>query len=284
MNEIKGLTTMAVLADLTLSKWEGTKVDKETNREIMKTKDADESRGRFSKKLMTEVAPLAYIQRAMYSEYEKLTAVWEKGKKILPVINIDKLEKIEREYVQKLEDALEAFRPHYDEYVNVNAKRELGKLWNKDDYLSFEEFKSKWRIRLEFFPIPESGHFVIDANKRLMNEVKGRLDEAIKERYEGIVSDLWNKLYKTTKKLVERLETDTIRFREDREVMESLREMIDILPTLNMTNDKELTDMIDVLKKKIAPIKDTDLRKDPVKTKTAKEVKKLLDKMADYVA
>lgn len=272
-----------LLADLTVSTWNSDKVDKDVGREVMKAKKAKATRGRFVKKLLTETDGIEGIQRRMKKTYRYYTAPWAAGLRIMPISAKEKLEKALAEAIKEQEEALEALRPNYSDAVYVVAKEDLGDLWKESDYLTFEEFKRRYRITLDYFPIPLAGHIVIEANKKTIDEVKANMASAITDRYGNITGDLWKRLYKIVSRIVERLTADRMRFLEDKQVMDDLRDLISLLPLLNLTKDKNLNNTIDEVKVKIADVSDTDLRDDKKKDKVAKEAQKLLTEMDKYI-
>ena len=65
--------------------------------------------------------------------------------------------------------------------------------------------------------------------------------------------------------------------------MDSVRELVDLLPSLNLFDDPNINKMIDDLKATLYEVTDEDLKKEDKRKKILNNTKAMLDKMADYV-
>jgi hypothetical protein len=281
--KMKKLSEVALLADVTISKWSGSISDQQTTNEILDKKNAQRDRGRFIKKLLMDVGPLKAITNKLYHEYKMKSTAWEDGRRLLPVEHFDSITKLHRDCCDELEKALEEFGKNYPGYKE-KAKEELGELYNETEFPSFEDFKKKWRIRIDFFPIPESKHFIIKAEKNLINEMKKNFDEAINNKQMVAIKEIKERVLETVGKIIERLSDKNMKFsRQGKEVMDSVRELVDLLPSLNLFDDPNINKMIDDLKTNLYPITDEDLKKKDKRKKILTTTKQMLDKMADYI-
>lgn len=281
----KRLAEKALLADLTISSWNGSITDKKTTNEILDNKSANRDRGRFTKKLFMDITPLKTITRRMYHEYRSKTAAWEEGRRLLPVEFFEYLTKLHRDCSDELETALEEFGKNYDQYKE-EAKKSitgLGDLYNEEEFPTFDEFKRKWKIRLDFFPIPEKNHFILKAEKNLIDEMKSSFEQSMSSKEDVAVQELKDRVFESIGKIVERLSDKKIHFsKKGKEIMNPIRELVDVLPTLNLFDDKNIAKMIDDLKKNLYEVTDEDLKQDKKRKAILKNTKELLEKMADY--
>ena len=71
--------------------------------------------------------------------------------------------------------------------------------------------------------------------------------------------------------------------RQGKEVMDSVRELVDLLPSLNLFDDPDINKMIDDLKTNLYEVTDEDLKKKDKRKKILTTTKEMLDKMADYI-
>ncbi|HOT05536.1 MAG TPA: hypothetical protein PK171_04785, partial [Atribacter sp.] len=145
---MKKLSEIALLADLTISAWSGSIADKKTTDEILDKKNARRDRGRFVKNLLMDTKSLKTITNKMYHEYKMKSTAWEDGRRLLPVEFFDSITKLHRDCSDELEKALDEFGKSYPEYKE-KAKEELGDLYDETEFPSFDEFKRKWKIRLD---------------------------------------------------------------------------------------------------------------------------------------
>ncbi|HQJ60637.1 MAG TPA: hypothetical protein PKV35_06540 [bacterium] len=279
---MKKLSEIALLADLTISAWSGSIADKKTTDEILDKKNARRDRGRFVKNLLMDTKSLKTITNKMYHEYKMKSTAWEDGRRLLPVEFFDSITKLHRDCSDELEKALDEFGKSYPEYKE-KAKEELGDLYDETEFPSFDEFKRKWKIRLDFFPIPESKHFVVKAEKNLINEMKKSFDEAINSKQTIAIGEVKERVFETVNKIVERISDKHMKFsRQGKEVMDSVRELVDLLPSLNLFDDPNINKMIDELKTNLYEVNDEDLKKKDKRKKILDKTKAMLDKMSDY--
>ncbi len=279
---MKRLAEKALLADLTISSWSGSVVDKKVADEIMDNKEASRNRGRFTKQLFMDVKSLKAITNKMYWEYRSKTTAWEEGRRLLPVDFFESLTKLHRDCSDELEVALTEFGKNYDQYKE-EAKVGLGKLYNEEEFPSFNEFKRKWKIRLDFFPIPEKQHFILDAEKSLIKEMQKSFEASINSKESIAIEETKQRVIESVGKIVERLADKKMHFsRQGKEVMNPIRELVDVLPTLNLFNDENITKMIEDLKTNLYEVTDEDLKQDKKRKEVLKNTKAMLDRMADY--
>lgn len=279
---MKRLAEKALLADLTISSWSGSVVDKKTTSELLSAKGANQDRGRFTKKLLMDLSPLKAITNKMYHEYRLKTTAWEEGRRLLPVDFFEELSKLHRDCSDELEVALEKFGHKYETYKS-EARIGLGSLYNEDEFPSFEEFKNKWRIRLEFFPIPEKEHFIIKAENNLIKEMQKAFESSMSSKETLAINEAKERVTEAVGRIIERLSEKNMRFsRKGKDVMGGIRDLVDVLPTLNLFNDPNLTKMINELKSNLVEVTDEDLKQDKKRKEVLKNTKAMLDRMADY--
>jgi len=70
--------------------------------------------------------------------------------------------------------------------------------------------------------------------------------------------------------------------RQGKEVMDSVRELVDILPSLNLFDDPNINKMIADLKATLYEVTDEELKKKDSRKKILDKTKAMLDKMTDY--
>lgn len=281
MVQAKKLGSRAVLADLTISKWLGTVTDREASNELADAKGAERDRVKVVKRLFTNLRGITSVLDTMYNEYKHCTAAWEEGRRLLAVDKFEHLTKIERECSDKLEKALDEAKDRWADMLN-EAKEGLVGLNREDQFITFSEFRSKFRIKLNFFPIPEKGHFIVESEKKLVDEMTRNFDEAIKEKQLLATDDVKSRIAKAVKELVERLSGENMKFSFSHEVMDSIRSMVEMLPSLNLFDDPEINEMIEELKVNLCEVTDRDLKHKGKKRVILGKAKAMLDKMAAY--
>lgn len=260
----------------------GSIADKKTTDEILEKKKAKKDRGSFRKKLFVDVKSLKAVTNKMYHEYKMKTTAWEEGKRLMPVQFFEEITKLHRDCSDELEQALIEFSKNYESFKE-QAKNELAELYDENEFPTFGEFKRKWKIRLDFFPIPESNHFILKAEKNLLNEMKKSFEDAINNKQLVAIEETKSRIFETINKIIERLSDKNMKFsRQGKEVMDTVRELVDLLPVLNLFDDANIIKMIQDLKESLYEVTDEDLKNKTKRKKVLTETKKLLDKMSDY--
>lgn len=126
----------------------------------------------------------------------------------------------------------------------AQAMVRLGAAFNRDDYPTAEAVKSKFRLEVEVEPLPSAGDLRLDLTRewsdRLVSETKQR--EA--ERTLRAVRSVAERVMETAGHLSQRLSKydpnnpNAAPFRDS--TVEAVKELADILPLLNITNDPAL--------------------------------------------
>lgn len=281
--KVKKLSEQAVLADLDLSEWSGSVYDKGVADEILDAKDAAHNRGQFSKKIFLSTKNLTSIINEVRDKYTTKTTAWERGKRLLPIAHWEPLMELIRDCNDKLEKVLEEdYRMNWESYKE-QTKKDLGQLYNESQYPTYEQFKKKWGIRIDVQPLPESGHFVINCESKMLDVIQKNFESNMGAKEQAAIADMKSRIIITVQRIVERLEGKRIHFSsQGKEVMDVVRELVDLLPTLNVFNDSSIDAMVDELKKNLCGITDDDLKEQSSKEKILADTKKMLDKMAEY--
>lgn len=242
--ESVGIHTSAMLVELSISTWTARKLDKRVSQEIDADKGAKARAGNYNKNLMAGTQLLDGIIKYaanVRAWHNKQTLPWsDSGLRLLPMASfIDykaRLGVFEAEH-NKL---VETFLLEYPNLVSAAAFT-LGTLFNREDYPVLEKVKEKFGFRYFFSPVPMSGDFRVDTHEAALRELHMQYENEFDRRLQGAMKEAWTRLYECLDHMRERLTDDGDKSKIIRDsVVANARELIEILPRLNVTNDPKL--------------------------------------------
>ena len=152
------LNEKAILVHLICHSMNFSKKDKEVTEETTINKKASANAARVYKSLISKTAlkPIQKAINAAKTYHDKVTLpYYDRGARLLP-------SSMYFEYCQKIRGlqndikvAVDTFVNKYDEHVH-NAQKELGDMFDWNDYPDISQVKNKFGIDLQMFPVPDS--------------------------------------------------------------------------------------------------------------------------------
>lgn len=288
------LEERALLVKLSISQWSARKTDNEVSREVMVSKNANNDRGTFRKVLISREA-LKKIQKvtsAARASHNTLTLPWnDDGSRIITTEGYQHYSKVMRDYRTAMQNAVDEFLEGYDELV-TQAKTDLGKLFNKEDYPGVEDVKRKFAFDVEPTSIPVSRDFRAKVSNAEAKAIAKDIEARTKARLDNAVKDVWQRVQELTERMFTKLNDYQPRvglhgaegtFRDS--LVENIRDLAKIMPSLNINNDPEMTKIHNELVAHLCTLDAEDLRQDDkARRQTAKKAKSIYDKVSKYLA
>lgn len=249
---MSSLRNNTILYTLSIGVWTARKLDKVATKEVSDAHATSAKAGRYNKHLLPEAAELEAIQ-AFAGEtrnwFYARTLPWgDNGYRIGRAdAHMEFLQEVgerQRQFatlVQAFVDAYPALRE--------SARFELNTLFNDDEYPPPGAVAGKFRFDVGYDVVPAKDDFrILDG---VPQEEVDRLVETAGTRAETqfaeALKDAYRRLYEATKRIAEKLavppgEAGSV-FRDS--MMENLRELLDLLPALNITGDAGLAQLAD---------------------------------------
>jgi hypothetical protein len=202
------------------------------------------------------------------------------GTQMLPSANYLSFMTDFRKQKAEWEYAVALFIDHYDDMKTI-AKRVLGSLYSEADYPSEQEIIHKFKMDMAVFPVP-STDFRVQLSNDELNHIRGDLEARLATAQQAAVRDVWDRLFDKVKHIADKLADPKAIFRDS--MVENAKELCELLPRLNFTDDPNLEMMRAEVEAKLighhpeALRNNLDLRHD-----TASEAKAIMDKMAVYM-
>ena len=199
-----------------------------------------------------------------------------------------KLQKAWKAGVNRLDDAAENYFSDYPALM-AQAESQLGSLYDATQYPSIEELRRAYKVRLDIWPLPESGHFVADLSDEAVREAKAGIEQTYKESLESSFKLMADKSEKLVTSFIEKLESHGRDektgkmagiFRDT--LISNISDQASLIRDLNFTNEAGIETMA-VHLDRLAKVTGESLRDDPaLRASKVTEAKSLLAKLDSF--
>ncbi len=285
------LTRDAMLVGLRISAWSGRLYDRQASDHVAAHHDASSSAGRYTKRLLPRAA-LAALNATMNEtriQHYAQSLPWDdKGSRLLTVANYQRYTEVMDSLRERLVRQRARFIEDYDDYME-QARLDLGKLFRIGEYPSKEDLREKFSIRYRITPVPDADHFIARLASDDTERVKRDIESHIEEQLHDAVGDLYRRLAEAVERVSERLEEDDsgkpLVFRDT--MIANIRELVDVVPRLNIFGDQRLARLCEQVKDRIAGVEPDSLRPSRtfdavVRARVKRDADALLEQFAGY--
>jgi hypothetical protein len=187
---IISLATSGILIRAKVKVWTATKQDREVSDEVTASKKAARNAGRFTKQLFADVPELRHLlndRQTWYNFIQRVTYPWDEEWGYLPTPRIPEVMAeidIRRARSQELLEAFVAVMPS----AISNEAFAQGEMFNKDDYPTPDEVRSKFRVIVQTMNIPEGDYRV-----QIAAELADDLQRNYEQQTRDIITDIHTK-------------------------------------------------------------------------------------------
>ena len=234
------LRTRAMLVTLNISVWNPKKSDKAVTLETLIKHGASRDAGAFVKNLLPDGA-IDQVKKAegkLRALFYSKTLPWrDDGIRILPTAMWEDFSSAERAAKAEFYTAVGEFLLNYDNH-RAKAQIALNGMFNPNDYPPVEEVRSRFAVRISWFPLPGSEDFRVDLPEHIKNQLGSEIDNGVSESLSGAKQEMYSRLGKALGSVVDRLKDPDTIFRNS--LITNLRELCDQLPKLNVMGDPEI--------------------------------------------
>lgn len=262
------LRSRAMLVTLNISVWDPKKKDTSATQETLIRHGAAREAGAFIKNLLPEGA-IDRVQKAksaLRALFYKHTLPWrDEGIRILPSAAWEDFANAEREARREFEESIGDFLVNYDAHRN-KARVALNGLFNESDYPPVEVVRSKFGVRISWFPLPDSEDFRVDLPQEIRDQLASEIDNSVQESLKVASNALYDRLGDALGRVVERLDDTDKVFRNT--LITNLRELCVQIPKLNVMGDETILRLVGQAEK-IANLEPDQIRADDTVRQTA---------------
>ena len=290
------VTNNAMLADLTISGWSGTKLDKQVTQDVASQHGASSDAGTYSKRLvakdaLAEIRKIATEARNLHYQY---TLPWaQNGARILPSAVYAKYATEMREIQDRYELAVKNFLAVYDGEIEL-AKTRLGGMFNDADYPGVAEIEGKFSWEINISPIPSASDFRVSMSEEMAKAIRQDIEAKGNKAMQDATRSLFERVARTVSHMAESLEEygevidengKARRINPFRDTLvTNVQDLVDLLPALNNTGDSALTTVTEEIKKRLLASTPDELRTFPLLRKeVAQNARKVLEDMEGYI-
>ena len=210
------------------------------------------------------------------------TLPWShKGELLLSTDLYEKIMEKEREIKIQFENLVFIFLENYEKY-QIEARSRLNGLYNPADYPCISKIQKKFSWDIDFSPVPAGNDLKVDLAeadiKKISADIESKNDIALK----NAMNSVWQRIFDAVKSLSDKMkETRQVKgedvspiFRDS--IIENIRELVSLLPSLNITNDPALEQARRDLESDLAGV-------DPEILRESKETRKEIAEKADQI-
>lgn len=270
----------ALVVSMSIKRWTGRKVDKSASDGVTEGAGAKRGTARVTKDIIDREAikEIDVVYTRAVRELQSITLPWDDvGSRLVPgarVLQLRlKLEALRTEFFAKVQ----ALARRYGE-LRADAAESLGTLFNEQDYPPAYTIPEKFAFNMHFTPVPTNDIRVAMPDS-LRETIQREMDAAVHQRLEAATAATFQRVHDTIKRLHSITSSEKPRFHDSLE--SDVRELVDVLPDLNLTGDPKLAALADTLRLRFAGLAIDDLRSDEVfRAKVAEDSGSVLDMLS----
>jgi hypothetical protein len=278
------LSTKTMLTTLNISQWSARKLDKRETEAVAIKHGTSDNVARVSKTILPSAVSLEAIHKKT-NDVRKFfydnTLPWQAdGVAILKATHYMKFVEEMGKLIREWEGLVSNFLHEYPT-LRSQAAVAMNGLYNPDDYPDEYDLEKKFQIGIRFMPMPDAGDWRVDIADEEVVKLRDHLEEQTKAGVQEAMKEVWSRLSLIVEHAAEKLSQPDAIFRNS--LVENARKLCEVLPSLNITDDPNLTRMGEELKAKLADADPDLLRTRPTeREKAARDMQDMMSKMAGF--
>ena len=296
-NPMESLGKRALFASLTLKAWTGRKLDKRVSDEAIKAHHAGREAGRFNKSLIARQAfsDIVSIDNEIRSFFYAQTLPWhDNGFRALAARRVIQFDAKMTELEFRRAAAVESLVQNFAAYV-IEAESLLGSMFNADDYPPADSIRGRFVMRwhiCQASELPKSDDDVrVAVGVAERDIIRKHAERSARAALDNMTGETFKRIAEAVARMVDRLGAykpasepgtrPTGVFRDS--LVENVRELVELLPDLNMTGDAKITELTRRMQELGKHDPDA-LRQSPdLRQSTKAAAESILAEVADYI-
>ena len=238
----KPLSDRAMLVALNFSCWLPVRIDRRVTRETAERYGIAQTMGNYRKHCINPNQPSYKAVRqamgSMRTAYYWYTLPWlHNGARILSAPVFQEYSEAIRKHTREVETAINAFIGEWPS-IHVMAKRDLGPIYNANDYPL--DIRERFAVRHVVMPLPDATDFrVTEAlSDQDREKIRSDLTAELSNTYALAMRAPYERLHDAVARIAQRLHDPDGRFTET--LITGLEDLCGVLPGLNLTHDPQL--------------------------------------------
>jgi hypothetical protein len=289
------LSERALLSDLHTSIWGAKSIDREVTDETNQRRGAASNAGRYTKNLIADTFLSEVRQAATRARdtHKTLTLPWgNSGERILSTTAYMTYTEIMRKQRHEFEAAVTRFIANYDEAIE-EAKGRLSTMFDPENYAPIHLVPDKFSFDVEIKSVPEAGDFRATLDQTAVDAITKDIEARTDARLDQAMKDIFFRVHDVVSKMSERLKeykpagettSGKVEGRFHDSLVYNVKELAQLLPTLNITQDQRIDDLSKQLLAELTANSPPLLRDDvKLRQSTAAKADRILRKVSQYM-
>lgn len=267
-----------MLVKLSLSQWSPYRQDREKSEELAKASDTTVDWLRANKTLVSKSAidPITSAFTAIRLFHYGLTLPWtDDGWRVLPTAIYDAYRAGVEERKDKAMGLVYELNRSFPR-LKEEAKGHLNGSYHDEDYPT--NLLDHYGVRMDVQPIPQGDNLRVAVDKDELRRLQKNIESRVQAKMNGAMMDLWERLRKAVDYAAARLSDPKARIYDT--LVTNIKDLVEVLPNLNITGDPELDRMASDVKEQLTSFRPDALRRSAVaRAKVAAKAKDALKKI-----
>lgn len=288
------LSTRAMIVTLSISNWSGRRYDAGASDEINQAKNASKDASRVNKMLLSASAlqGIWKVVSSARSEFVERTLPWmDNGSRIMAADGFIEHTRWFQKIKTDFETQVAMFMGTYPTYLSEASTR-LGQLYKAEDYPNVAELQSRFGMAMRVMPVPSSEDFRVDISEDQADVIRSQIEHDLGEATRSAVGDVYRRIHEKLEVMNEKLTNYKPAMRKGQKsegifrdsLVENMRDLVSLMPSLNITGDPELFRLANELKDVTAYDADRLRNNSRLRESTAARAKEIMDTMSDLYA
>lgn len=306
------LTSRSLLIDFSVGKWHARKKDEKTTQDVARRAGVGKNAGNYRKNLLHQVDAPAYdvvtgIENEARTYHRLNTLAWSDGGGELRILPSAKL----LEYLEKMRGFRSRFEAAVPEFVSEALKsggyfekaiENLRGMGDRADYpWDPAALARQFKMEVKRWPVPDVARdFRLEGvTEQQLAEMRAEVEADVREREATLMKEVWQRAYDAIAHAVDILGENggrrTVAKGKKKSVQSAparvteafftnLQTVCAILPSLNLSHDPRLNELVTEMEQKIAGCDPSFIRKSKLTRKqVADDADAIMKKMAAYM-
>lgn len=275
----------SLLVSINLGGITSTRIDRDTTAFVLRSQSAEDEAGRWTARLWPKEAlePIRSLDSRIRSYHYSKTLPWlDNGHRIIASRAFTHYTDHLRGLRFEREQAVFAFLDHYPSWID-RALQMRGSAFDAHEYPSRSKAERKFKFDVHCEPVPCSNDFRVALDAPDMDRIQKELDDRIAEAELAARRDLYGRIAAPVASLLERLADPDARITDA--TLNSIRDLCENLPDLNIWDDPEITALRDRITHGLCSLRPDSLKESRSdRTRAATKASGILQSMAPWLA
>lgn len=236
----------------------GERKDAQASEMVQTTYNVSDRRAKASKRLIDPTDKrvkrvIAWSQRVREVIY-KYTLPWGDEKmRLVPIGVVNTFRGKLKQALHELEEIREEYLHIYPDLVS-QSEFDLGPLFDPSQYPSVDEARKLFQTNVNWWPFPETGHFIADVSRAAASEAKHSMEREIEERLIEATHDMVRRAQEVVAAFIEKLEATEATFQHHNDgvevwksngvirdsLIDNISETADLISRMNLTENPKI--------------------------------------------